>query len=135
MPPDGIIYTIDHFQGCPELYRHEISASKLPTLKQQCLFNIEHSKVKHKIRVIDAPTLDVEIDGVVDLVYVDASHETHNAIADIEYYYPKVRNGGIICGDDYNWTSVYDAVEKCKYILPEVQSYGNGRIWYCQKRS
>lgn len=40
-------------------------------------------------------------DGYFDLVYIDASHEYEDVRADILAWYPKVRNGGLIGGHDY----------------------------------
>jgi len=45
------------------------------------------------VKVIDNQSLD--------LVFIDALHDYDNVKADIESWKPKVRNGGILCGDDY----------------------------------
>lgn len=39
--------------------------------------------------------------GEVDLVFIDAMHQNPWVAEDIAYWEPKVRSGGIICGDDY----------------------------------
>lgn len=46
----------------------------------------------------------------LDFVYLDANHGTDPLIEDIKAWYPKIRNGGILCGDDWGWGSVRDAV-------------------------
>ena len=44
-------------------------------------------------------------DGV-DLVFIDADHREEGVIRDIEAWRPKIREGGILCGHDFNWESV-----------------------------
>jgi len=47
-----------------------------------------------------------------DLVYVDASHDYEDVLADLVSYYPLVRPGGILFGDDFGdaWPGVPKAV-------------------------
>lgn len=40
-------------------------------------------------------------DGSLDFVYLDANHEYEHVLKDIEAWYPKVKIGGILAGDDY----------------------------------
>ena len=40
-------------------------------------------------------------DEYFDLVYIDATHLYKSTLADLRAYFPKVKKGGIICGDDY----------------------------------
>jgi hypothetical protein len=43
--------------------------------------------------------------GVVnnlDFVYVDGDHSYDMKMKDMETWYPKIRPGGVLCGDDYN---------------------------------
>ncbi len=52
----------------------------------------------------------------LDMVYIDAIHTFEHVYADIGYWLPKVRKGGIIGGHDYGeerrWIEVRDAVHK-----------------------
>lgn len=41
-------------------------------------------------------------DGSLDFVYVDGDHSLEGVRADIELYWPKLRPGGIMAGDDYH---------------------------------
>lgn len=43
-------------------------------------------------------------DEHLDWVYIDGDHYYDGIKADLEAYYPKVKRGGIICGDDLKWT-------------------------------
>lgn len=42
--------------------------------------------------------------GSLDFVYIDANHEYNHVVDDIASWYPKVRSGGVVCGDDYYLT-------------------------------
>ena len=55
-------------------------------------------------------------DNSLDFVYIDGDHTFKGVCADFDAFYPKVKKGGYICGDDYTnkswWGSgVIDAVE------------------------
>jgi hypothetical protein len=41
-------------------------------------------------------------DELFDLVYIDADHSYEGCKADIEAWYPKVKKGGFVLGDDYS---------------------------------
>ncbi len=38
----------------------------------------------------------------LDLVFLDALHDYDHVLEDIRLWMPKIREGGILCGDDYN---------------------------------
>lgn len=47
-----------------------------------------------------APTFQ---DGFFDWIYIDGAHDYDNVKRDLESYKNKVKVGGYITGDDYNW--------------------------------
>lgn len=51
-------------------------------------------------------------DVQADLIYIDGSHEYEDVLADLEAYWPLLRAGGIMFGDDYceYWKGVMAAV-------------------------
>jgi predicted O-methyltransferase YrrM len=53
-------------------------------------------------------------DGSLDFVYIDAAHDFESVKRDIDAWLPKVKNGGILAGDDYipSWQGVIDAVNE-----------------------
>jgi predicted O-methyltransferase YrrM len=53
--------------------------------------------------------------GKVDFVYIDASHEYKDVKADIEFYLPFIKEGGIIAGHDFSekFKGVQNAVVEC----------------------
>ena len=51
-------------------------------------------------------------DGSCDLVYIDGDHTYEGVVKDLATWYPKVKKGGIICGDDIGWAGVKKAVDE-----------------------
>jgi hypothetical protein len=49
-------------------------------------------------------------DSYADLVYVDGDHRPEYVLKDLRAWFPKVRMGGVICGDDFNWPGVADVI-------------------------
>ena len=49
-------------------------------------------------------------DESVDFVMVDAGHSAEDVCADIRAWWPKLRRGGIMAGDDWEWPSVQAGV-------------------------
>lgn len=65
----------------------------------------------------------------IDSVFIDAGHEYEHAVGDIEAWLPLIREGGLICGHDYDsgHPGVRDAVN---YLLPGFSIVPDTRIWY-----
>jgi predicted O-methyltransferase YrrM len=64
-----------------------------------------------------------------DVVYIDASHDYENVKQDILSWLPKVKKGGIICGDDYinGWPGVIMAVNEI--FGNNINLIGNQQWW------
>ena len=50
------------------------------------------------------------LDNSIELIYIDANHSYTEVLKDIQAWYPKVKKGGILCGDDFAWEGVKKAV-------------------------
>lgn len=67
-------------------------------------------------------------DKSLDFVFIDAIHLYENVKEDIELWLPKVRNGGILAGDDFN--SKFPGVKRAvSERFPETLSVSSG-IWW-----
>jgi predicted O-methyltransferase YrrM len=101
-------YAIDHFLGSAE-------HTKDINYYQKTLDNL--NSIIDKINIIKNDSL-TEVnnydDNYFDMVYIDASHEYEFVIEDVKQWIPKVKKGGVICGDDYhvNWPGVIKAVNE-----------------------
>ncbi len=50
-------------------------------------------------------------DAYFDYIYIDGEHSYAAVTRDLIHYFPKVKVGGWIIGDDYGWTGVAPAVQ------------------------
>lgn len=48
-------------------------------------------------------------EGEVEFVFIDGDHSFDAVTADLESWWPKVKSGGILVGDDYQWVGVKTA--------------------------
>lgn len=68
-------------------------------------------------------------DNSLGLVLIDGDHSTEAVCRDIDVWLPKVKKGGILCGDDIGWKTVEDAV---------IEKFGNNfskgqSVWWVYK--
>lgn len=74
-------------------------------------------------------------DNSLDFVYIDGDHSYEAVIDDLNSWYPKVKPGGILAGDDYIRSSrdkrYYDVIRAVDYFVGEMDIdliiYGQGR--------
>jgi hypothetical protein len=66
-------------------------------------------------------------DKTVDMVFIDACHETPAVMRDINAWISKIRPGGILAGDDYDWESVQRAVHQG---IGTVEVTPSGYVWW-----
>ncbi|MEM7176031.1 MAG: class I SAM-dependent methyltransferase [Chlamydiota bacterium] len=135
LPEDGTLYAVDHWEGSIEHKNDPEWKKFLPTLYDQFLSNVIHRQLTHKIVPIRMNTklAASKLDTHADLIYVDASHEQADVYCDLNLYYPKLSDKGILCGDDWSWESVRKAVlrfakEKNLTVTAE------GNFWFFKPR-
>lgn len=90
-----------------------------PTMFRQFIFNmIERGAISS---IYPLPMTTTAAAAVIhsmglkaDLIYIDAGHDELDVASDIYRYYPLLRSGGMMVGDDYskNWPGVVTAVNK-----------------------
>jgi len=73
---------------------------------------------------------DAVEDGSQDLIFIDAAHDYESVIEDIAVWRPKLREGGILCGHDFqhDFPSVMDAVAKSFNLL--VVQVAPDSVWW-----
>jgi len=118
--PTVKVYCIDHWSGW-KLKESDFNQSVVPpvgwTPNLTCseeLFKKYTKKCENIIPIKAYSPYLVWKEGPIDLVYIDDGHEYENTKANIEFWYEKVKKGGIVCGDDYStyWPSVIKAVDE-----------------------
>lgn len=55
----------------------------------------------HMLRMDSILSADMFPDEHFDFIYIDADHSYNGVVKDIEAWWPKIKKGGLFCGDDY----------------------------------
>lgn len=107
----GITLTcIDTFKGSNEREHKQDEDVKNGTLLEA--FERNTKPVAHVLNALPAESLEAASwfeDESLDLVYIDASHEYGDVMDDLNAWWPKVKPGGHLIGDDYTWAAVAQA--------------------------
>lgn len=115
LPRGGKVYAVDHWLGSIEHQPGQFAhCRELPILYDQFLSNVIHAQLTDKIIPVRMASVEAEkalSHLTPDLIYIDASHETEAVYQDLTVWYPHVKGHGILCGDDWGWESVRQAVE------------------------
>jgi len=119
------LYCIDPWDLQEEQAQHVSWAEHGPTLYNQFLSNMIHLGLTEKVVPLRGfsdqvlPRLDIKF----DLVFIDGSHKYENVKKDILNSSKLLKDGGIICGDDWGLPpseisiGVIRAVLECASIL------------------
>lgn len=100
-------------------------------------FNNNISIIKKHVKSIKSISWDAAKsfeDKSVDVCYIDADHQYESVVKDLDAFWPKVKENGIFCGDDY--TKGFPGVQKA---ISEFSKTKNipvkriGRCWYIIK--
>jgi hypothetical protein len=96
-------FTVDHFIGSTGEEGYDGDED----LEDGRLFEVFQRNIKKVARYVNViredsrAAADRFADESVDFLYVDASHGYHGVLGDLVAWYPKVKFGGIIAGDDW----------------------------------
>lgn len=107
---------VDTWEGCVENKGHDLLVND--GLYKEFLQNISSVNTNRpdtllEMRMSSLDAAEFVENFSLDFVFIDASHDYENVIADIRAWYPKVKEGGVIAGHDYpDWPGVKKAVEE-----------------------
>ena len=131
------IYCVDTWLGAKEFWTMTTPERDLmlkhgyPQVYYQFLSNVIHEGVDEMIVPIPATSsVGASLVPQADLIYIDASHEYEDVKRDIEYYWKRLRKGGVMFGDDYGNTvfpGVKKAVDEWDFAVT------NNWHWVCKK--
>jgi len=124
--PDVAVLCVDTWLGSNEVLWSDPQLRRLlklengyPTVYRQFLANIIAEGLTSTIfplpmTSISAAELLLKYSVQADLVYIDAAHGEYEVYGDLIHYWPLVRPGGIMFGDDYytTWCGVIKAVNR-----------------------
>jgi|DEB0MinimDraft_10_1074344.scaffolds.fasta_scaffold10312_1 hypothetical protein len=93
--------------------------------------NLREAGVEDQVKIHKMTSIDAAEqfeDRSVSFVMIDASHAYQDVIDDIKAWYPKVKLGGIISGDDFDFDEVKQAVfDVCG---EKINVYPNTTWWF-----
>jgi len=95
--------------------------------------------VIHPIRMTSVEASKLYEDGSLDFIFIDGAHDYKSVKEDVEHWFPKLKVGGYIAGDDYAWPSVSSAVDEYfgKYNVTTIKApaykYAE-QTWVVQKK-
>lgn len=70
-----------------------------------------------------------QVRGSLKFAFIDGDHSYESAKNDIFKWAPKLKQGGLLCGHDYDkgWPGVYEAVNEC---VGEVNVVSGTSVWW-----
>jgi len=116
-------FAIDHFKGSIEhdnnVNYYEITKTNLKPIQK-------YVNIIKNDSLIESKKYDNEF---FDIIYIDASHDYDSVKKDILTWLPKLKYGGVICGDDYieGWEGVIRAVNDI--FGSYVNKFGHQQWW------
>lgn len=129
----GDFYCVDTWEGGPEHQENQL-------IKDKTLYEIFETNIKpviddvHIIKSLSWDSSKRFADNSVDVCYVDAGHEYECVVKDIVHFWPKIKVGGWLFGDDF--TKSFPGVQKAVRefaISNNVSVQRKGRCW-CMKK-
>ncbi len=127
---------------CVDVWEQEnVMGDFVPVTIGECVRNLVGAGVSANVRLLPARSLEAakQWRGLIDYLYVDAGHSFEDCRQDLEAWWPHVRIGGLVAGDDYGdprcgVTEAWDAFEaECgqQFVRPAPLEAGMGTklIW------
>ncbi len=104
--------------------------------KDRFVETMRRGGVADLVRPIEMPSTEAAAlfaDGSLDVVFIDAAHDYDSVRADVRAWYPKVRTGGVIAGDDAQWPGVRIGVHET-IAESEYELRNDGNNWWHRKQ-
>lgn len=102
---------VDHWEGSPDCIASDPDVLN-GTLQQAFARNVAYIR-EYIDEVYTGKSVEAAArydDTSLDFVFLDANHETASVHADCAAWWPKIKPGGVLAGDDWSWESVHAGV-------------------------
>ncbi len=125
-------HTVDTFKGSDEKVHHADTICQEGRLEEVFRRSIRDVNKYVTVHVGDSSSLAAEFkDKSVDFVFVDGAHTYEGVKKDLEAWWPKLKSGCRMGGDDIRWKGVSKATEEFFARTPEITP--NGKHWWMVK--
>ena len=94
------IYSIEPHDGIEEF--NEVMSLRWKDIEKEYRTNTRFFTNIEHIKNFSYDVVDRFQDKSIDFIYIDGRHDYESVKRDLELYLPKLKNGGIIGGHDYN---------------------------------
>ena len=115
----GAVIAVDTWLGSSEHWLHQRGAGWARDVGRDGLYRLfltNMASLGLSRRCIPLPLDSLNAAAVVghlglqaDMIHVDAGHDFNSVMADLQAWWPNVRPGGWLVGDDYSWPTVSHA--------------------------
>lgn len=120
---EGVVVAIDTWLGSSEHWTTPQWFSSLsiehgrPALQKKFMANMLAGGIRDYVLPLPIDSLNAakvlkELDLGVDLLHLDGGHDYASVIADLRAWWPLLRPGGILIGDDYNTNGAWPGVRQ-----------------------
>ena len=129
------IHLIDPYCELPYL-THIFNSESVKTYKDSAKNDLKPFKDKCVwYEDFSQNVIDKFDDNSIDIIYIDGDHSYEAVLSDLTLFYPKIKEGGLIIGDDYNEDGVKQSIEeysKENDIKYEISDSGDGthKFWF-----
>ena len=149
--PDGVTICVDSWMGGADHW-HEATFNPdsrikrqngYPTFYYNFLANMCYAGMDKTVVPFAYPSITAAIvlqqvftenKLTADLIYIDGSHEYWDVILDLTNYYPLLKDGGIMFGDDWTCEDVRNAViDFTNQHNLKLSKHPNGVHWFIYK--
>lgn len=99
---NGCLFSVDTFEGSEGVDFHKLESKKKDILHTY-ICNMKYfqlDEIAKPMKMYSFEAADILADDEFDIIFIDASHTYENVKNDIKSFLPKLKKGGIICGDD-----------------------------------
>lgn len=137
--PDALLYLVDPWKLYEEYLTIEAGPiSQIPEVYERAFEEVKKTFEKDShVKIVRKTSLEaaLEIPDGIDLVYIDGNHSYLHVKQDIQYWFSKIRPGGILSGHDYDPILFPDVIRAVDEMFPEGVLTGQNFTWLKQKPS
>ncbi len=120
---DGCVIAVDTWLGAVDHWVQDKWFQELgfafgfPTIQRKFMKNVIEAGVQDfvvplPLDSINASSLLYNLGISADFIHLDAGHEYKSVLSDLEAWWPRLRKGGLLIGDDYQMTGGWPGVKQ-----------------------